>query len=161
VEPSKKTVCCHIIYLTNMKLVIWRYLQKNIFLWKVVWITIHHVAWCLCQKCHFIISQCRLCHNFSHFVMFVTGICYVFQTLSMSYWAATISAFHNTHIVIMTFGLVTVVCLGISLFSVQTKASEWALSCCILKFFFLISLFSRLIFFVLFWDISATFYLTN
>ncbi|PNF28486.1 Protein lifeguard 2 [Cryptotermes secundus] len=42
-------------------------------------------------------------------------------TLSMSYWAATISAFHDTYIVIMTVGLVTVVCLGISLFSVQTK----------------------------------------
>lgn len=56
-------------------------------------------------------------------MMFVTGVCYLFQTLSMSYWAATISAFHDTYIVIMTVGLVTVVCLGISIFSVQTKAS--------------------------------------
>ncbi|PSN48364.1 Protein lifeguard 2 [Blattella germanica] len=42
-------------------------------------------------------------------------------TLSMSYWAATISAFHDTYIVIITVGIVTVVCLGITLFSFQTK----------------------------------------
>jgi len=39
----------------------------------------------------------------------------------MSYWAATISAFHETYIVIMTIGIVTVVCLAITLFAIQTK----------------------------------------
>lgn len=42
-------------------------------------------------------------------------------TLSMSYWAATISAFHETYIVLMTIGIVTIVCVAISLFAVQTK----------------------------------------
>lgn len=42
-------------------------------------------------------------------------------TLSMSYWAATISAFHETYIVIMTIGIVTVVCLAITVFAIQTK----------------------------------------
>ncbi|KAJ9591399.1 hypothetical protein L9F63_002005 [Diploptera punctata] len=42
-------------------------------------------------------------------------------TLSLSYFAATISAYHDTYIVLMTVGLVTVVCLGVSIFSIQTK----------------------------------------
>jgi hypothetical protein len=50
-------------------------------------------------------------------------ICFMLQTLSLSYWAATISAFHDTYIVIMTIGIVTIVCLAISLFAIQTKVS--------------------------------------
>jgi hypothetical protein len=50
-------------------------------------------------------------------------MCSLFQTLSMSYWAAAVSAYHDTYIVIMTIGIVAVVCLGISLFAIQTKVS--------------------------------------
>lgn len=42
-------------------------------------------------------------------------------TLAMSYWAAIISAFHDTQIVLLTVGIVSVVCLGLTLFSIQTK----------------------------------------
>ncbi|XP_069689679.1 protein lifeguard 2-like [Periplaneta americana] len=42
-------------------------------------------------------------------------------TLAMSYWAAIISAFHDTLVVLLTVGIVSVVCLGLTLFSIQTK----------------------------------------
>lgn len=58
-----------------------------------------------------------------HVTLGCCDICFVFQTLSMSYWAATISAFHETYIVIMTVGIVTIVCLAITLFAIQTKVS--------------------------------------
>ena len=61
--------------------------------------------------------------NAAHVTLVYCDICFMFQTLSMSYWAATISAFHETYIVIMTIGIVTVVCLAITLFALQTKVS--------------------------------------
>ena len=43
------------------------------------------------------------------------------QTLAFSYMAATISSFHNVEAVLIAMGITCGVCVGVTLFSVQTK----------------------------------------
>lgn len=48
-------------------------------------------------------------------------ICLLIFTLAMSYLTATISSYYDTDIVLMTMGITAALCLGITLFAVQTK----------------------------------------
>ncbi|CAG2055969.1 unnamed protein product [Timema podura] len=43
------------------------------------------------------------------------------QTMAMSYMTAAISTTYNTYIVFIAMGITAVVCLGVTLFSIQTK----------------------------------------
>lgn len=52
---------------------------------------------------------------------------WILQTLAFSYLVGTISSYYDTKIVLMAMGISAVVCLTVSIFSMQTKVCETSL----------------------------------